>query len=55
LRTGDTPEDVAEKLVADAKSTPQALKRGPIFNDLTARLKSCPSQDTLQPEFFRNL
>lgn len=45
----------AEKLVVDAKSPPLALKRGHIFSDLTARLKSCPSQDMLQPEFFRNL
>jgi hypothetical protein len=27
------------------ESVPQALKRGLIFSDLTARLKSCPSQD----------
>lgn len=27
------------------RSTPQALKRRHIFNDLTARLKSCPSQN----------
>src|SRR5437879_12893683 len=42
--TCGTTEEVAEKSVVDAKSVPQALKRGYIFNDLTARLKSCPSR-----------
>jgi len=37
--TCGTTEEVAEKSVVDAKSVPQALKRGYIFNDLTARLK----------------
>src|SRR5712692_6170173 len=41
--------------VERAKSTPRALKRGHIFKDLTARLKSGPSQDSLESEFFRNL
>jgi hypothetical protein len=35
---------VAEKVVEDAKSSPRALKRGHILNDLAARLKSGPSQ-----------
>ncbi len=39
-----TTEKAAEKSVADAKGIPQALKRGYIVNDLTARLKSCPSR-----------
>lgn len=32
-------------------SLPQALKRGSIFSDLTAQLKSCPSQSQLDPSF----
>src|SRR5438067_8502314 len=39
-----TVKEVAEKLAAQAKRVPQALKRGHIFNNLTARLKSCPSR-----------
>jgi hypothetical protein len=52
---GTRPEQAAEKIVEDAKSTPQALKRGHIFNDLTARVNSCPSQNPLESEFFRSL
>ena len=48
-----TAEQAAEKVVEGAKSTPQALKRGHIFNDLTARVNSCPSQNPLESEFFR--
>ena len=33
-----TTEEAAEKLAATAKSLPQALKRGPIFSDLAARV-----------------
>src|SRR6266849_3678893 len=40
--------------VERAKSTPRALKRGHIFKDLTARLKSCPSQDSIESEFFHS-
>jgi hypothetical protein len=43
-----------EKLTEHAKNPPQALKRGHLFYVLTARLKSCPSQNTLDPEFFRH-
>ena len=43
-----------EKLTEHAKNPPQALKRGHLFYVLTARLKSCSSQNTLDPEFFRH-
>src|ERR1039457_2928294 len=57
LKSGCLPsaEQLAEKVVEGARSTPQALKRGHIFNDLTARLKSCPSQNPSESEFFRKL
>jgi len=42
---------VAEKVGAGAKSVPQALKRGHILNDLTARLKSCLSQTVADGSF----
>src|ERR1019366_7825767 len=45
-------EQLAEKVVEGARSTPQALKRGHIFNDLTARLKSCPSQKPVRVRVF---
>jgi hypothetical protein len=35
-------EQLAEKVVEGARSTPQALKQGHIFNDLTARLEVVP-------------
>jgi tetratricopeptide (TPR) repeat protein len=41
----------AEKVVEGAKSTPQALKRGHIFSDLVARLKSRPSYPWRSPSF----
>ncbi len=41
--------------LAHARSLPQALKRGQIFNDLAARLKSCPSPNRLGSEFFWSL
>jgi len=43
-----------EKLVGHGKNSRQALKRGHLFYALTARLKSCPSQNTLETEFFRH-
>jgi hypothetical protein len=52
---GGTTEQAAEKLAKRAKGSPRALKRRQIFNDLTARLKSCPSQNPLESEFFRSL
>lgn len=45
----------AEKVVERVGSTPQALKRGHIFDGLTGRVNSCPSQNPLEPEFFRTL
>ncbi len=36
-------EEAAEKVVESARNVPQALKRGRIFNDLTARVNSRPS------------
>jgi hypothetical protein len=45
----------AEKRMDSAKSSPQALKRGHIFNDLVARVNSCPSRSQSESEFFRNL
>jgi hypothetical protein len=45
----------AEKLAAPAKSLPQALKRGPIFSDLAARVELVPFPNRLEAEFFRNL
>jgi hypothetical protein len=35
-------EQLAEKVVKGAKSGPQALKRGRIFNDFTARVELVP-------------
>jgi hypothetical protein len=55
LALGGTAEQAAEKVAAGANSLPQALKRGHIFNDLTARLKSCPSHTPRESEFFRSL
>jgi hypothetical protein len=40
------PLQAAEKVVEGARRTPQALKRGHIFNDLTARLKVVPFPKT---------
>jgi hypothetical protein len=39
-----TASQAAEKVVDGAKSTPWTLKREHIINELTARLKLCPSQ-----------
>jgi hypothetical protein len=55
LALSGTAEEVAEKLVAPAKSLPQALKRGSIFIDLAARVELVPFPNPLEPEFFRNL
>jgi hypothetical protein len=46
---------VAEKLIVTAKSLPLALKRRPIFQDLTATIEIVPFPIQLEPEFFRNL
>jgi hypothetical protein len=55
LGSNGRAEESAEKLVAPAKSLPQALKRGPIFSDLAARVKLVPFPNRLELEFFRNL
>jgi len=44
VRVCGTTEEFAEKPEEHARSLPQALKRGFIFNDLTARMNSCPSR-----------
>jgi len=51
LRIYGTAEEVAEKVVEGAKSSPQSPRRGHIFNDLAARLKSGPSQNLRESEF----
>jgi hypothetical protein len=51
----DAAEDAAEKLVEGTRSVPQALKRGHIFNDLTARVKLVPFPSVERLEFFRKL
>jgi hypothetical protein len=45
-------EDCAENLPRTQEGVPQALKRGWIFKDLTARMNSCPSRTLLEVEFF---
>jgi hypothetical protein len=45
-------EQVTEEVAAQAESVPQALKRGYLFNDLTARLKSWPSRFLSQTGVF---
>jgi hypothetical protein len=40
----------AGKVAVGVRSTPRALKRERIFNLLTARLKSCPSQNPLESD-----
>jgi hypothetical protein len=47
------PEEAAEQVTEDAKIVPQALKRLHIFGGLTARLKSGPSRNLREREFFR--
>jgi hypothetical protein len=44
-------KEVTENLAVDARGVPQALKRGLFFNDLTARINSCPSRCVLELEF----
>jgi hypothetical protein len=48
-----TAEEVAEKVVLDPESEPQALKRGPIFSDLAARVELVPFPKPSRQEFFR--
>jgi len=44
---------VAGRIAEDVKSEPQALKRLHIFSGLVARLKSGPSPNLRESEFFR--
>jgi hypothetical protein len=44
-----------EKLIDPAKSLPQGLKHGRIFNGLSARLKFVPFPTLFRPEFLRSL
>jgi outer membrane protein assembly factor BamD (BamD/ComL family) len=53
LALGGVVEQAAEKLVEGIKSAPQALKRGHILNDLTARVKLVPFP-FVEGFFFRN-
>jgi len=46
------PEEATEQVTEDAKIVPQALKRIHIFGGLTARLKSGPSRNLREREFF---
>src|ERR1039458_1813789 len=45
-------EQLAEKVVEGARSTPQALKHGRIFNDLTARLEVVPFPKPVRVQVF---
>jgi hypothetical protein len=44
--------ELAEKLAAPTKSLPQALKRGPIFSDISARVELVPFPIPLEPAAF---
>src|SRR5579863_3221746 len=53
LLTGsDTAKRAAEKLALAAESQLPGAKARPSLRDLTARLKSCPSQNLFEAEFF---
>jgi hypothetical protein len=52
--SGSRAEEAAEMLVP-TKNSPQALKREHRFNGLAARLKSGPSQNLRESEFFCSL
>jgi hypothetical protein len=47
--------DVAEKVVNNAQSLPQALKRGHILNDLAARVELVPFPRPFELDFFRSI
>jgi hypothetical protein len=47
-------KEAAEKPAERTRSSPRALKARHIFEDLTARVNSCPSQNLLEMEFFRS-
>jgi hypothetical protein len=47
-------EQVAEKVVINVRSFPQALKRAHILNDLTARVELVPFPRSFA-EFFRKV
>jgi hypothetical protein len=46
---------LAEKVVLVPESEPQALKRGPVFSVLAARVKLVPFPKPSCQEFFRKL
>ncbi len=48
-------EEAAEKLVVGAKSIPQALKRGHIFQRLSGTTEVVPFPFVEKSEFFRSL
>ena len=50
-----TAEQAAEKLIARAKSCPQALKRRRVLNGLAARVELVPFPEPNEKEFFRSL
>jgi len=54
-RTAEGSWSIAGKLVAGAKSAPQALKRGQILNALRARVKLVSFPKSRELEFFRKL
>jgi hypothetical protein len=47
--------EAAEKMIASARKIPQALKRGHISNDSTARVELVPFPKPFELEFFRSL
>jgi hypothetical protein len=55
LALGGTAKQAAEKLVVAAESQPHGAKARPILKDFAARLKSCPTQNLFEAEFFRSL
>jgi hypothetical protein len=50
-----TVEEVAGNVPDDTENPPQAPKRRYIFNDLTARPKSCPSEGLPEAEFSSSM
>jgi hypothetical protein len=52
---GSAAERAAEEVVEDAKSSPQALKRGDSLKGRAARLKSGPCQTSANQTFSRIL
>jgi hypothetical protein len=48
-------KQVAEKVVINVRSFPQALKRAHILNDLTARVELVPFPRPFELDFLRSL